>query len=131
MKARRRYESLVAVRKAPLDVTLHPAELYARRGIVFQLTADFARMTANALLSIKKDQPFAHSDYRKGGSGINASKGFIAHRKSLGRPRLIGSLPLQSLLLFILSLTPFILLMNHAFVSLQPNPLYWADTLSQ
>jgi hypothetical protein len=28
-------------------------------------------------------------------------------------------------------LTPFILLMHQAFVSLQPNPLYWAETLSQ
>ena len=93
MKARRRYETLVAVGKAPFDVTPHPTEQYARRGIVFQLTAHLARVTANALFPIKKDQPFAHSDYCKGGSGINASKGLIAHRKSLGRPRLMGSLP--------------------------------------
>jgi hypothetical protein len=76
------------------------AEPNARGGIVFQLTAHLARVAANALLSIKKDQTFIHSDFRKDGSGMNASKGLLAHRKSLGRPRLMDFFALSVLAAF-------------------------------
>jgi hypothetical protein len=62
VKTRRRYGPLIAVRKAALDMALHPPKLYPRGGIIFQLTAHLARVTANALLPIKKDQTFVHSD---------------------------------------------------------------------